>query len=401
VLELRPSVLTKRRAPYELLFVALAGLDQVGAAAMVFDQWQGRTVQDALARSQPPASLDFRGMADHLTRLGEWLPVASHAPFARSPDPDTVLRTMRDIDLLALIVANDDVWRLTANHGPPRLTRLGSVAEINDLVDRFRSHPTTEVQAASALAERLLPDEAFRTTRESLHVVIDGRLPPMPLAALRRGGTPLVAMRPIVRALRLPETPCVHVTRSGHATVLAYTAGDLANTRTEADQVGPLLQAATKVGGAATKAALLSAAHDAVLHVATHGKMVMDGASLMLADGDVSALEILAHGIGPSLAVLSACDAGASSSQDFELAGFLVAGFVGAGSQHVVATLSAVSDASAPEIATQFYRAGGVANPVRALQTVQLALSKTSNVDWPYFVVFGPDVCPEVASEPR
>jgi tetratricopeptide (TPR) repeat protein len=401
VLELRPSVLTKRRAPYELLFVALAGLDQVETAAMVFDQWQGRTVQDALARSQPPASLDFRGMADHIARLGKWLPVASHAAFARSPDPDTVLHTMRDIDLLALIVANGDVWRLTANHGPPRLDRLGSVVEINELVDRFRSHPTTELQAASALADRLLPDELFRTTRESLHVVIDGQLPPLPLAALRRGGTPLVAMRPIVRALRLPETPCVHVMRSGHATVLAYAAGNLPNTRPEAEQVGPLLQAATKIGGAATKAALRSAAHDAVLHVATHGNIGMDGASLTLADGEMSALEILAHGIGPSLAVLSACDVGASSPQDFELAGSLVAGFLGAGSQHVVATLSAVFDVKAPEIATQFYRAGGVADPVRALQTVQSALAKTNNVDWPYFVVFGPDVCPEDATEPR
>lgn len=406
VLELRPRVLDKRRAPYELLFVALARSRQVEAAALAFDQWQGRTVQDALVRSRPSASLGYRGIADQITKLGAWLRVASQAPFARSPDPDTVLRTMRDIDLLALIVANGDVWRLTANHGPPQLTRLGPMAEIKELVDQFRGRPT-DIQAASAVAARLLPDDVFRTTRDALHVVIDGQLAGLPVAALRRGGTPLVAMRPIVRVLRLPETRCVHVTRSGHATVIADPAGDLPNARTEAELVAPLLRATSEIGAAATKDALRSAAHDAVLHVATHGEIggeigMDDGAALVLADGQVSALEISARQIAPSLAVLSACDAAAPSHErDFELAGSLVAGFLGAGSQHVVATLTGITDAGAPEITAGFYRAGGVADPPRALATVQSALAKTNNVDWPYFAVFGPDVCPEDPSEPR
>jgi tetratricopeptide (TPR) repeat protein len=398
VLELRPWVLNKRRIPYELRFVALARSGQIEDAALIFDQWQGRTVQDALVRSRQSASLDFRGLADHITKLGEWLRVASPAPFAASPDRDTVLRTMRDIDLLALIVANEDVWRLTANHGPPRLRRLGLFKDIKELVDQFRGHPT-DVEVASQLAALLLPDDVFRETRESLHVVVDGQLPPLPVAALRRGGTPLVAMRPIVRELRLPETRCVHVTRSGHATVLAYAGGDLSSTRREAEQVAPLLRAIPEIEGAATKAALLSAAHDAVLHVATHGKPGVDGATLKLADGEVSALEISARRIAPSLAVLSVCDAAVSDVPEF--AGSLVAGFLGAGSQHVVATLSGISDDNAPEIATKFYRAGGVADPVRALARVQSELAKTSNVDWPHFVVFGPDVCPEDATGSR
>jgi hypothetical protein len=345
-------------------------------------------------RSRLSASLDFRGLADHITKLGEWLRVASPAPFAASPDRDAVLRTMLDIDLLALIVANKEVWRLTANHGQPRLIRIGSFEEITDLIDQFRSRPT-DVKVASAVAARLLPDDVFRETPDSLHVVVDGQLPPLPVAALRRGDTPLVALRPIVRELRLPETRCVHVTRSGHATVLADTDGNLPSTRREAEQVARLLQATPEIDGDATKAALLSAAHDAVLHVATHGKPGVDGATLKLADGEVSALEISARRIAPSLVVLSACDAAVSDAPEF--AGSLVAGFLGAGSQHVVATLSAINDDTAPEITAMFYRAGGVADPVRALAKVQSELAKTSNVDWPQFVVFGPDVCPEDA----
>jgi hypothetical protein len=363
---------------------------------MVFDEWQGRTVQDALARPWRPASLDYRGMADQVTRLGAWLRVASQAPFARSPDRDAVLRTMRGIDLLALIVANDDVWILTANHGPPRLSRLAPLAEIKKLVDDFRGHPT-DVKLASTLGALLLPDNSFRATREVLHVLVDGRLGGLPAAALRHGATPLIARRPIVRVLRLPETRCVHVTRSGAATVLAAPGDTLPNAQREAEQVAELLHTTSKIGAAATKAALFAATSDGVLHVAAHGTIGMDGAALVLGDGEVSALEISARRLAPSLAVLSACDA--ATSEDPELAGSLAAGFLGAGSQHVVATLRPVSDAGALEISTRFYRAGGVADPARALAAVQSALAKSPNIDWPYFTVFGPDACLEDAPD--
>lgn len=391
VLELRPWVLAKRRAPYELLFTALARSHQIEAAAMAFDEWQGRTVQDALARPRPPASLDYRGVADQVTRLGTWLRVASEAPFARSPDRDSVLRTMRDIDLLALIVANNDVWVLTANHGPPRLARVAALAEIQELVDNFRGHPTTEIKLASDLGALLVPDAFFRKTPEVLHVLVDGRLGGLPVAALRHGATALISMRPIVRVLRLPETRCVHVARSGPATVLAAPGDKLPNAQREAEQVAALLHTTSKVGAAATKAALFAAARDGVLHVAAHGTIGMDGAALVLGDGEVSALEISAHQRAPSLAVLSACDA--ATSDDLELAGSLAAGFLGAGAQHVVATLRPVSDAGALEITTRFYLANGVADPARALATAQAALVPTPNTDWPYFTVFGPDVC--------
>jgi hypothetical protein len=355
-------------------------------------------VQDALARPRPPASLDYRGMADQVTRLGTWLRVASQAPFARSANRDSVLGTMRGIDLLALIVANGEVWRLTANHGPPRLSQIATLADIQERVDDFRGHPT-KAELASSLGELLLPADAFRKTGEVLHVLVDGQLGGLPVAALRRGGIPLIAMRPIVRVLRLPETRCVHVTRSGPAIVLAVPDAKLPNAAAEAEQVAELLHTTAEIGAGATRDALRAAAHAAVLHVAAHGKIGTDGAAIVLADGDISALEISAIRIAPSLAVLSACDAATSDGP--ELAGSLAAGFLGAGSQHVVATLRPVTDAGAREITTRFYRRGGVADPARALAVVQAALVNTDNIDWPYFTVFGPDVCLDGAPDHR
>jgi len=400
VLELRPWVLAKWRAPYELLFTARARSHQVKAAAMAFDQWQGRTVQDALVRPRPPASLDYRGVADQVTRLGTWLRVASQVAFAGRPDPESVLRTMRDIDLLALIVADGDVWRLTAHHGPPQLSRVVALADVQELVAKFSGH-ATDVELASRLGALLLPDDAFRKTGEVLHVVLDGQLGGLPVAALRRGGTPLIAMRPIVRLLRLPETRCVPASRSGHATVLATLDKTIPNASTEGEQVAELLHATSEIGADATRAALFAAASDAVLHVAAHTEIGTDGAAIVLADREVSALEISAYQLAPSLVVLSACNG--ATSDDSELAGSLASGFLGAGSQHVVATLGPISDRGAPEISTRFYRAGGVADPARALATVQAELAKIDNGDakgdWPYFAVFGPAVCAESAPD--
>ncbi|MBC7975465.1 MAG: CHAT domain-containing protein [Myxococcales bacterium] len=355
---------------------------------MAFDDWQGRTVYDVLATSRSSTVLDSSGAANQLARLGDWLRVASPAAFARA-NRTSVLRTMHEIDLLALIVADGEVWRLTASHGPPQLARVASLAELQDPLEAFRTQPT-HGKVAAGLGALLVPEEAF-LRRETLHVVLDWKLGSLPLAALRHGGVPLIAVRPIVHALRLPEVRCVRAQPPGHATVIGVSGPRIPNAVVEADEVAALLHTSSVTGANATKEALFAAANDAVLHVAAHAELVLDGAGLVLGDGEVSALEISARRVGPALAVLSACHA--AVSDDGELGGSLVAAFLGSGSQHVVATLRPVSDAGVPHITTQFYREGGVADPVRALATVQAKLAMTDNADWPYFAVFGSAVC--------
>jgi hypothetical protein len=314
------------------------------------------------------------------------------APFARSADCDAVLSTMHDIDLLAVIVADEEVWRLTATHGAPTLAIVGRREEIRDRVRQLSSHPA-DLEQAAVLGALLLPDNFFRETSETLHVVIDDQLTELPAAALRHGDRPLIAFRPIVRELRLPETSCVPPIRPGRVTVLGDPRGTLGYARLEAEQVASLFHTQSKTGREATKQALFAAGRDAVLHVAGRTASDSDGAAIELWDGQVSALEIAARSLAPSLAVLSSCSAANSSTDGVELIGSLAAGFLAAGSQHVVATLRSVTDASALEVIEPFYEAGGVSDPARALQTAQSKLWNTRNVEWPIFTVFGPDVC--------
>jgi CHAT domain-containing protein len=162
-----------------------------------------------------------------------------------------------------------------------------------------------------------------------------------------------------------------------------------------------MLHTTATIGAAATRAALFGAANAGVLHIAAHAESGLDGAALVLADGAVPVLEVAARQIGPALVVLPMCDAGTSSEYDsasgFDVTGRPAAGFLTAGSQRVVTTLHSVPDADAKEAVMHFYRAG-VADPARALWAAQVELSQDDNDAWPYFAVFGPEVCPAGAS---
>jgi tetratricopeptide (TPR) repeat protein len=388
--ELRSHVLSTRRAPYELLFVALARAGRFDDAVVALDQWQGRTLLDALAGSTPRTSPGLLGAAHRVSELGALLPVVARAPPGVAADPRPLLAALRTADLLALVVAERDVWRITVSQGRLDITDLGTFAALHDALDRFAAAPT-EPTLAAELGARLVPAAAVRATRAPLHVLLDGPLASLPVVALRRDGRPLIATRPVVRMLRLPQIACTPARAPTRRTVIADAQSDLPDARREAAELSSVLGFSAAVGTAATRAALFQAAGSDVLHIAAHAVVGAGGGVLELRDRSVSALEISAARLGPPLVMLSAC--GSASADDADLAGSLAAGFLAAGSNQVVATLRPVSDAGARRLTTRFYSAGGMTDPVRALARIQAELADTGDTDWPSFAVFGHDTC--------
>jgi len=59
----------------------------------------------------------------------------------------------------------------------------------------------------------------------------------------------------------------------------------------------------------------------------------------------------------------------------------------------VVATLRPVSDAGTLQLNSRFYEARGNTDPVGVLARIQAKLATTDNKDWPYFAVFGNEIC--------
>lgn len=388
--ELRPWVLATRREPFELLFTVLARSGRFEEAIVVFDQLQGRTLLDAMARSSSDPAIGLSSAATQLRSLGRWLPAVSKAPLIAS-DGSAGVQALGKIDLIALIEAGDELWRLTANHGKLRLEDLGAISTFHDAVERFISVPS-DPGPAGELGDRLLPDDVMHSTDEPLYVVLDAPLAAMPVVALRRNGQPLIAIRPVLRTPRLPVTSaCEPRPDVARARVLADAAGDLPEARRESNEVASLFQTTPFVGAAATSTALFAAKSDPLLHVAVHAEIDAGGGVLKLHDRAVSAAEISANKLGPSLVVLSACST--ARSWDPEMAGSLSTGFLAGGASHVIATLRPVSDAGALELTREFYSAHGANDPVRALAAIQARLAHGNNKEWPSFAVFGKEVC--------
>jgi tetratricopeptide (TPR) repeat protein len=385
-IEYRSWVLSIRREPYELLFVTLARAGRLDDAVEVFDRWQGRALLGEMTAADQP--LDLRKAARRFEKLGAWLSVVSVTPLMQ-PGGGRVGSALRATDVLALVLADHDVWCVTSSGGQLRIVDLGPSASLKPRLDAFAGKPT-ERALADELGELLLRDGVFRETGEPLRVVLDAPLSTLPIAALRRGGRPLIDVRPIVHAPRLSEVACAPKAHGPRTLIaLADAAGDLPQARDDADLLAGL-GARTAVGPDATSEALFGAGAGDVLHVAVHGGTDERGGYLALHDQQVHAAEIAARRLAPSLVFLSACESAAPSHQEFT--GSLALAFHAAGSPQVIATLTDVGDASAHELIERFYREGGIEDPVRVMARVQASLID-SNTDWPNFVVFGHATC--------
>ncbi|MEO7733451.1 MAG: CHAT domain-containing protein [Kofleriaceae bacterium] len=389
-LELRPWMLSVRREPYEILFAALARAGRFEDALVVFDGWQGRTLLDAMARARSTQPVSLRAAASHTEALERLLPSLSSAPLMKPAERDVLLASLRRVDLIVLLVANEEIWRVTARHGKLAMDNLGRLEDWRSQLDQFATTPT-RTELAERLGELLLGDATFRDTPETLYVLLDGQLTQLPIVALRKG-RPLIAMRPVVRAARLSELSCTtRPERSLRATVLADAAGNLPQARREAELTARRFGVNATLGPAATRDALFASSHDDVLDVAVHAGVELGGGTLAMSDRPVSALEIAAQPGWPAMVVLSACSSAAAD--DGELATSLATAFLASGSVQVVATLRPIKDRGASELTHAFYDAGGATDPARALARVQADLAKTTNDDWPNFVLFGHDIC--------
>ncbi len=182
-----------------------------------------------------------------------------------------------------------------------------------------------------------------------------------------------------------PDDP---MTADALGSVVADTRSDLKHAAIESRFVVQHTGATPRLGANATVSALWAAANQPLLHVIAHSGVGMRGGYLALADGQVTAADILAWRVGPRLVVLPTCASAATIRT--EMWGSLAAAFLAAGSQHVVATLTSVQDRVAADFTRQFYRANGLRDPVGGVTRALREMSRRYPVaDWSPFVVAG------------
>jgi CHAT domain-containing protein len=165
---------------------------------------------------------------------------------------------------------------------------------------------------------------------------------------------------------------------------------DLAQASDEAVNVAHALAVTPLVGGAANIKAVLEGFRNAcIVHLAAHASFDADhplGSVLHLADGDLSARDLVGSWSTSELVVLSACESGTGSAiLGGEVLGLAIE-LLRSGVQGVIASIWPVDDAATAYLMQQFYTAlaNGLSTP-RALAKAMTDTKAQSGWSRPYY----------------
>lgn len=304
-------------------------------------------------------------------------------PVARASAKE-IVEAWRGRRLIVVVPGGTRVWRLDVADGAVRGSDVGSRAELADLALRLESQPL-DAEAGGRLGEAILlghgPDGGRPVPEgERIELLAIGPIARAPLAALRAGGAAAQARWQLVRVpgilprLRTGRRDAGQ--RDARKTVLVADprpkgAGwALPAARDQAIRVAEALHGTAAVGAAASRAALLGALDARWLQIATRTVWTVDGAALVLHDGEVGAREIVERGGAPEVVVLASCDT--AVGEDDAGNGSLANAFLDAGAETVVATRWLIEDAEASAAVDAFYGRGAARDPIAALRAMQL-----------------------------
>ncbi len=387
--------LEDRWDPYESLFALRLRRGDARGAFAILARAQGRMFLDALAvslaeaGSAPPSRID--AAIGRVARLEQAMPVLADSRIGPTRTPEKTLASVRDKHILAYFPAGDHLRLLTLVDGEPRATGVNvELGRLKRLISDFRSHPE-DPRAAEELGRALLPPESLPPAPARIHIVPVGPLLRVSFAALRVSGERLLDRYEVVYAPSVTGLAAMTAERGapmGPGLVVADTRSTLDHASLESRLVAEQTGATRRVGRDATTAALRAAADVPLLHVISHSGLGVRGGYMVLADGQVTAADILAWRISPRLVVLPTCSSAVTERS--EMWDSLAAAFLAAGSRHVVATVASVEDRVAAEFTGHFYREGGAHDPVGGVTRALRKMSKRHAVaDWSAFVVAG------------
>jgi tetratricopeptide (TPR) repeat protein len=375
-LEMRPWILMSRRDPYEALFAMLASQDRNHDALVIAEKLHARTWLDALVETADPRArpqLNSAGTA------------------ARPLSTDELSAATRDREVLIFVRARREWWRIHVDGARVELAKLP--ADTEQLVAAWDN--PDEAALAERLGALLLPDDLAASDRP-LYIVAPDRLATLPFAALRRSHRYLIDERPVVRLPGLAALRCKPATFDGsvRAALFADSLADrpLHHARAEVVHARFVTGGRALVGADATVAAVERAGRAPLLHLSVHAVVDATGGALELADGRLTAADIISRGIAPRVAVLAGCATGASD--DAEGWGALPSALLAAGTRTVVATLRPVQDAHAAKVMTAFYELRGHQHPAIALAAAKRKLAHAPGNPapphmWAWFAVWG------------
>jgi tetratricopeptide (TPR) repeat protein len=377
--ELRPWMLARRTSPYVELLALLVEQDRGVDALVIAESLHARAWLDVVLgdRTAPAHALAAERIWPRL-----------HALPAPPLDAKALMATIGDREALVFLAIGAQTWRGHVMYGRVSFERLPD--DTVDLASRFRAHPGNQAAGERAAAVLLPADLAVSSS--PLHIIATGALADVPYAALRTRGRYLIEDRPVARLPGLVARQCATSAWAPRVVVIGDSRGDLPEAAREVQRIADSTGAPPLVGAAASRAALAPAHGARLLHIAAHGIALRSGPAIALADGDLTAADVLELDLNPEVVVLTGCSTAASD--DAESWDGFPSAFLAAGSRYVVATLRSVNDAPAARVTSAYYAQPESLNPIERLAAAQRALIDVLPVEaWASFAAWGSDAC--------
>jgi tetratricopeptide (TPR) repeat protein len=354
------------RTPYELLFVLRREQGDLAGALASMERVLERDFIDQLTAGPAPGSAAV-GTAD--LRAAARRARARQILDQRSARPaDASLELPHGSITFAFFSAEGVLWRVVVTGPTVDIEAIAPVGDLAPDLDEARRRPGS--QAAGRLRARLFPPALLPAPGTSLQIVPDRALEGIRFAALPGADGFLIERHAlsIAPSLRVAAAG-QELASAGPSVVLGDPDRSLVHSLEEAQQVAARFGTTPDAGLAANRAALSKARRAAVLHVASHGK-VLDGRTvLLLADGPIDGADVLDLDLAPRLAVLASCTSAAQQREAMWTS--VAAGLLAAGAHGVIGALGSIPDPDAKDLALAFYRADGATRPVTALARVQ------------------------------
>ncbi len=296
-------------------------------------------------RAVVDASSPRTALVSYLVADGRLMAITVRA--ARSAEPLAARLAGHDLGPVEVIAEAIERWRFQLH----RSLVAGGVS--SSRAERLERDVAAAAQQLSDLLLRPLLSSLAGADR--LQLVPAGVLHAVPFAALPLDGEPLVARMPVATVPSLGVLMALRrrATRAGGRRVVVGVADEEAPSIAEEASVIAAADpdARLLLGAEATIAALRVASREAdLLHLASHGRFVAESplqSGLRLADGWLTAREILSMRLPASLVVLSGCDTGRVAVDGGDEVVGLLRSFFASGARGVVLSGWPVHDESA------------------------------------------------------
>ncbi len=386
--QLRPWVLARRTLPYVHLLGLLVEQQRGVDALVIAESLHARAWLDVVLGNEAGRGTTAE-LALAAARIRQRLGVRAAPPLDRA----SLLATIGDREALVFLTIGSVTWRAHVVHGAVVFARLP--ADTLALAQRFIAAPGDPVASDQASAA-LLPAD-LSDSSDTLYVIVTGPLADVPFAALRWKVRYVIDERPVARLPGLAALRSTSSTWDQRAIFVGDSRGDLPEAAREVRELAAAMGVSASVGSAASRDVLASAHGARILHIAAHGITTSSGRAIALADGNLTAADVLDAGLDPEIVVLSGC--ATAASDDAESWNGFPSAFLAAGSRYVVATLRSVDDAAAARITAAYYAQPATMSPVERLAAAQRQVSSMLPVAaWASFAAWGSDACDDHVS---